>query len=112
MAGYSVIEAANLDEATQKLAQQPVDLVAGAMDLAADGSSPLLTALRGRTEWATIPVLALVDVCGQEQTKAAWTAGFQDCQAKLDGVRVLESVTRLISPASLRATPACVGEAR
>jgi len=113
MAGYSVIEAANLDETIRRLEQQPVDVVVAALDLPPNGACALLAALRGKSEWASIPILALVDSTSQDQTSAARTAGFQDCQAKFDGIEILESVARLVSPlVSVHATPVCVGEAR
>jgi two-component system chemotaxis sensor kinase CheA len=112
MAGYSVIEAANLDEATRRLEQQRVDLVVAPLDLAADGSSRLLAVLRGRPEWTKIPVMALVDACGPDQVAAACAAGFQDCHTKLEARQILESVTRLMAAAPLRAIPAYVGEVR
>ena len=61
MAGYKVVEAANLAEAIRNLEQQPVDLVVASLDLPPSGSSALLAALRGRAEWKAIPVLALAD---------------------------------------------------
>lgn len=113
MAGYSVAEAATLDEAIRRLEQQPVDIVVAALDLQTDGSSALLAALRGRSEWARIPVLALVDPEDLGRASAARTAGFQDCQAKFDGVLVVASVARLVSPlASVDKTLVYAGEAR
>jgi cobyrinic acid a,c-diamide synthase len=95
------------------LEPQPVDAVVATRDLQANGSSALLAALRGRSEWARIPVLALVDPDELAQASAARTAGFQDCQAKFDGVLVLASVARMISPlASIKAIFECVEEAR
>ena len=61
MAGYQVVEAANLDEAIRGLEQQPVDVVVAALDLPPGGSSALLAAMRRRPEWDGIPVLALAD---------------------------------------------------
>jgi CheY-like chemotaxis protein len=55
MAGYVVLEAANLDEAIRRLEQQRIDIVVAALDLPPDGSAALLDALR-RPEWAKIPV--------------------------------------------------------
>jgi hypothetical protein len=54
--------------------------------------------MRARTEWAVIPILALVASIDDVQASAARSAGFQDCQARFDGVLVLESVARLASP--------------
>jgi two-component system chemotaxis sensor kinase CheA len=113
MAGYSVLEAANLDEAIRKLEQQRADVIVAALDLQADGKSALLATLRGRSEWAEIPVLALLDPDELVRASSARTAGFKDCQAKFDDVLVLASLARMISPpASVKAIAEGVGEAR
>jgi CheY-like chemotaxis protein len=118
MAGYSVIEAGSLEEAVRELEKQPVDVVVAALDLPFEGSSALLAAMRRRPEWEKIPVLAVADSTGMVQSRmvqseAARQAGFQDCQAKLDRVLVLESVARLISPlASADAELVGAGEVR
>jgi two-component system, chemotaxis family, sensor kinase CheA len=104
MAGYVVLEAANLDEAMAKLEQQPVNVILAALDLPPAGSSALLAALRRRPEWNKIPAIALADSAGQVQAAAARSAGFEDCQAKFDRVQVLESVARLVSPVASFAT--------
>ena len=110
MAGYSVVEAANLDEVMRKLEQQTVDVIVTALELPPNGSSALLTALRARPELRRIPILALVDSFDPVRISAAQTAGFEDCQAKFDGLLVLESVARLVSPkAVVEATAECVG---
>ncbi len=110
MAGYSVLEAANLDEVIRKLEQHPVDVVVTALELPPDGSSVLLAALRGRPEFTKIPILALVDSIDQIGASVAQTAGFQDCQAKFDGLLVLQSVARLVSSQTVvEATPEFVG---
>jgi hypothetical protein len=64
-----------------------------------------------RPEWAKIPVPALVTSVDEVQATAARSAGFQDCQAKFDGVLVLESVARLASPmGAIKALPVYAGE--
>jgi two-component system chemotaxis sensor kinase CheA len=111
MAGYRVLEAANLEEAIRGLEQQPVDIVVTAMDLPPNGSSALLAAMRRHPEWEAIPVLALVD--SAEQVRAGQPMGFQDCQAKFDREAMLQSVARLASAlASAETAPVCVGERR
>jgi two-component system chemotaxis sensor kinase CheA len=113
MAGYWVLEAANMDEVIRGLEQHPVDVVVTALDLPPGGSSTLLAAIRRRPEWQGIPVLALSDSADQAEASAVRTAGFQDCQAKFDGEAMLESVARLASVlASAETKPACAGEAR
>jgi CheY-like chemotaxis protein len=113
MAGYRVIEAANLDEAIRGLEQQPVDLVVTALDLPPNGSSALLAAMRRRPEWQAIPVLALADSVEQVQAGAGQAAGFQDCQPKFDREAMLQSVARLASAlASAETAPVTAGEER
>jgi purine-binding chemotaxis protein CheW len=97
MAGYRVLEAANLDEAIRGLEQQSVDVVVAALDLPPDGSSALLAAMRRRPEWEAIPVLALADSAEQIQAPAVQQAHFQDCQVKFDREAMLESLARLAS---------------
>jgi len=110
MAGYVVLEASSLDEAIHRLEQQPVDVVVAALDLPPNGSAALLAAMR-RPEWAAIPVLALVVSIDEVQAAAARAAGFKDCQAKFDGVLVLESVARLALPmGAVKATAVYAGE--
>jgi two-component system, chemotaxis family, sensor kinase CheA len=112
MAGYRVLEAANLDEAIRGLdGQQPIDAVVAALDLPPNGSSALLAAMRQRPGWEVIPVLALADSADQTQATNVRAAGFQDCQAKFDREAMLESLARLASAlAGTVAAPAFVGQ--
>ncbi len=113
MAGYRVLEAANLDEVIRGLEQQAVDVVVTALDLPPKGSSALLAAMRRRPEWEGIPVLALADSAQQVQAEAGQAAGFQDCQPKFDREAMLESVARLASVlASAETAPVTAGEER
>jgi two-component system chemotaxis sensor kinase CheA len=113
MAGYVVYEAANLNEAIHRLERQPIDVVAVSLDLPPEGSSALLAAMRNRSEWQDIPVVALAESATQIEASAIQATGFQDCQMKSDPVRVLESVVRLISPPrAVEALPVCAGEER
>jgi len=112
MAGYRVLEAANLDEAIRGLEHQPVDVVVAALDLPPKGSAALLEAMRRRPEWEAIPVLALADSPEQVREPAVRTAGFQDCQAKFDREAMLESVARLASALASAEPAVCVAEER
>jgi len=109
MAGYVVLEAANLDEVLSKLESQPVSVVLAALDLPPSGSSAVLAALGRRPEWEKIPVLALADSAEQVQAAAARTAGFADCLSKFDRVQVLASVAKLVSPLASFAVAAAGG---
>jgi two-component system chemotaxis sensor kinase CheA len=113
MAGYRVLEAANLEQAVRELEQQPVDVVVAALDLPPNGSSDLLAAMRRKPEWAAIPVLGLADSAEQVRSRASQPLDFQDCQAKFDRVAMLESVARLASAlAAADATPVLMGGGR
>jgi len=98
MAGYLVLEAANLDDAVRRLEQQPIDVVIAALDLVPKGGSALLSSLRRRPEWHGIPVLALSDSADPSRASAARKAGFKDCLAKLDHELVVKAVTQLVAP--------------
>jgi two-component system chemotaxis sensor kinase CheA len=113
MAGYRVLEAANLDEAIRGLEQQSIDVVVTTMALPPNGTTALLAAMRRRTEWEGIPVLALAESVEQIQAPNFQSAGFQDCQSKFDREAMLESLSRLASSiASAEAEPVCAGEVR
>ena len=113
MAGYRVLEAANLDEAIRGLGQQAVDVVVTAIDLPPNGSSALVAAMRRRPEWEAIPVLALADTAEQVRARAGQPPGPQDCQVKFDREAMLESVARLASAlTSAETTPVCAREER
>jgi CheY-like chemotaxis protein len=111
MAGYRVQEAANLDEAVREMELQSTDVVVAAVDLPPKGGSALASIMRARPGWERIPLLGLADSAGQLQSSAVRTAGFEDCQAKFDGLAILEAVARLApAGASPINAPACVGE--
>ena len=113
MAGYLVLEAANLAEAARALEQYPVDVVVAALDLPPGGMCALRDAMHGRPEWQRIPILALADSAEQVRARAGQPAGFQDCQVKFDREAMLESVARLASAlASSEAALPCAGEKR
>jgi two-component system chemotaxis sensor kinase CheA len=103
MAGYAVLEASSLEDSVELLSQEPVDLVLVALDLPPEGSAGLLRALRRRTEWERLPVVALAET--QEQAKTAKTEGFEDCQGKFNRAQLLDAVSRLL------AAPVAVGAA-
>ena len=108
MAGYQVSEAANMDQALRALEPQPADVVVASLNLPPDGCSGLIGVMRGRPEWANIPVLALAESAEQINTAAVRTAGFQDCQPKFDREAMLASIARL-SSALATAGRVCAG---
>jgi two-component system chemotaxis sensor kinase CheA len=103
LAGYTVLEAADREQALRQLEQQPVDAVAAAVDLPPEGGASLLAALRRRPEWGAIPVVALADSPGQFAALRG-RAGFEDCQVKFDREAMLASLGRLaaaVDPAEM-----------
>jgi two-component system chemotaxis sensor kinase CheA len=111
MAGYTVLEAASLDEAIRGLEKKSVDAVVAALDFPPNGSSALLAVVRSRPEWEKIPVLAVADTTDHVLASAVRAAGFQDCQSKIDSAAILDSLARLISATvGDELIPECVGE--
>ena len=97
MAGYAVSEAASVEEAVRRLEEQMFDVVVASLDLPCEGAGSLLATMRRRPEWEKIPVLALADSAAQVRLSEFRAEGFQGCQAKFDGVLVLESVANMVS---------------
>ena len=97
MAGYSVLEAANLDEATATLERHRVNVVLASLDLPSAGAINLLSAIHDNAQWKSIPVLALTTAPTQLQDTAARQAGFQLCCGMFDSASLLEGVARTMS---------------
>jgi two-component system chemotaxis sensor kinase CheA len=97
MAGYRILEAANLDQTVRGLESGSIRVVIASLNLPPKGSSALLDAMRARPEWARIPVVAVTDSLEQIDAGAVIEAGFHDCQAKFDREAMLASVARLSS---------------
>jgi len=97
MAGYFVVEAADTNEVTRKLEERRPDVVVSAHDLPPDGSSALLSVMRRRPGWETIPVLEVAEseVDFSDIDNSAF--GPQGRQLKFDRVAILESVAQLVS---------------
>jgi two-component system chemotaxis sensor kinase CheA len=112
MAGYTVLEASTLPEAMHAVETQPVDLVVAALDLPRIGSLSLIAALRRRSQWATLPVLAVAESAEQALAFDFREAGYQDCQAKFDTAADLESIARLMSAHPAAAVEPMHAEAR
>jgi two-component system chemotaxis sensor kinase CheA len=97
MAGYIVNEVASFEEAIQVLENQLADVVLVALDLPFDGAAALLSAIRLRSQWKGIPVLAMLDGADSDRESSARSIGFQDCLMKRDRLLVLDTVTRYIA---------------
>ena len=98
MAGYRVVEAANLRRGDSRAGAATGRRRGGGTGPAAQRQCrSAVPPCAARPEWERIPVLALAESDEQLQAPAAKTAGFQDCQAKFDREGMLESVARLAS---------------
>jgi two-component system, chemotaxis family, sensor kinase CheA len=95
IAGYRVLEGADLNEAIREMKRQPADAVVVALDLPPEGAASLCAAMREQPELRRIPLLALADSAGQITSSAAQAAGFEGCQDKFNREALLESVARL-----------------
>ncbi|MGD0938432.1 MAG: chemotaxis protein CheW [Terracidiphilus sp.] len=101
ISGYAVLEAASLEEALDCLEHQQVDVVLAALNLTPGAGSPLLAAMRRRSEWEKIPVLAVVDTA-EEIEATQWRAqGFRGCQPKFDSSAILDTVAKLLAARAL-----------
>jgi CheY-like chemotaxis protein len=94
-----------------KLDQVAFDVVVASLDLPSEGALNLVAKLRSRQEWKHIPVLALADSVAEARVSNLGPAAFRDCQAKFDGILVLESVARMVlSPAAVEDIAEYAGE--
>jgi CheY-like chemotaxis protein len=113
MAGYTVVEAANLHDLLSSLDRQTIDVVVASRNLDPKDGSALASAMHKRPGWEGIPTLALTD--SEQETRAFdhRAAGFHGCVFKQDRDAVLESVAHIASM-DLKAETArqCVGAER
>jgi len=97
MEGYVVIEAADLDEALRKMERSQVNLVVSAIDLPPKDGMSLITALRGRTDWKRIPVLAVADSPDHASKCTVGPDGFEGVFVKFDTFAILDAIANLTS---------------
>jgi CheY-like chemotaxis protein len=97
MAGYQIVEAANLDQAVCRLEQQAVDLLIIDRRLTTGDPSVLLKSLRQQPDCLHIPVLAVVDSAEDLRNFDRDSTGFHDCHLKYDKMAILESVAQLVA---------------
>jgi two-component system chemotaxis sensor kinase CheA len=111
MAGYRVMEAADLSEAIQWLEQRPVDAIMATLNLEPSGIDGLLEEMRRRPEWAAIPVVALAESAEQATARSRGQDGVVDCRVKHDRDGMMESLARLDSVLSApEASMVAIGE--
>ena len=104
MAGYVVLEAANVPEAVRALEHYKVDGIVAAVDLPGGGGPALLAALRDRPAWVHIPLVAIARSPEIAQSEATRAAGFSECLGASDHEAILASVALLLSSTGSAAT--------
>jgi two-component system chemotaxis sensor kinase CheA len=95
MAGVNVVEAADADEAFQRLTRQKVDVVVSGADLAGAAAFDLLRRLREAPELRALPVVCLSDDPSGVASQSASGHVFDECIEKFDQPAILASVGRL-----------------
>jgi two-component system chemotaxis sensor kinase CheA len=111
MAGYTVDEAANLDDGLRILESQPVSAIVADLNLPPDGCTALLTAIRRRPEWEGIPILKVADPTSSSTASAAISADLHEFHSTNDSEAILGSLSQLVSTAGAL-VPECVGGKR
>jgi two-component system chemotaxis sensor kinase CheA len=94
MAGFEVVEAADVDEAMQRLGRQKVDVLLSSLELGSGAAFDLLRRIREAPELQALPVVCLSDDRG---SLAAQPSGyvFDECLPRSDQQAMLDSVSRL-----------------
>ena len=95
MAGYRVLEAANSQEAIERLQRDRVDLLLSGLDLPGEGPFELLRRLRVEPEWRGLPVVALASGPEEMQQWEDREFEFDDYQMRFDKEATLNSISRL-----------------
>lgn len=109
VAGHRVIDASTPAEAVEKARNNPVDVVAAALDLPGRGAFEILETLGGRMQLAGVPVIAL-SAHPEVDRELPDIAAFADCVAKFDRARMLQSLDRLARHLEPHPDPARQGE--
>ena len=95
MAGYRVLEAANSQEALERLRQERVDVLLSRLDLPGDGPFELLRRLRLEPEWRGMPAVGLASGPEEMEQRGDREFEFDDYQMRFDKDATLNSISRL-----------------
>jgi two-component system chemotaxis sensor kinase CheA len=95
MAGYTVVEAANQQEALREFDRRKIDVLVTALDLPPAGGFDLLDRVRSRPDGTRVPVLALANSTEETHSRAIRGHDFQDYQMKFDREAMLRSIQKL-----------------
>ena len=92
MAGYRVLEAANSQEALERLQRGRVDVLLSGLDLPGEGPFELLRRLRLEPEWRGLPAVALASGPEEMQQREDREFEFDDYQLRFDKEATLNSI--------------------
>ncbi len=95
MAGYQVLEAANSQEALERLQRDRVDVLLSGLDLPGEGPFELLRRLRLEPEWRGLPAVALASGPEEMERREDREFEFDDYQMRFDKEATLNSISRL-----------------
>ncbi|MGH7751996.1 MAG: response regulator [Gemmatimonadales bacterium] len=95
MAGYAVVEAADGQEALEKLGQVGVDVVLTDLDMPRMDGFELAQRLRQEARLAALPVMAIRTPQDAQDPQRTEAAGFADLQFKFDREGMLQALGRL-----------------
>ena len=95
MAGYRVLEAANSQEAIERLRRERVDVLLSRLDLPGEGPFELLRRLRLEPEWRGLPAVGLASGPEEMAQQGDREFEFDDYQMRFDREATLNSISRL-----------------
>ena len=95
MAGYQVLEAANSQEALERLQRDRVDVLLSRLDLPGEGPFELLRRLRLEPQWRGVPAVALASGPEEMEQRGDREFEFDDYQLRFDKEATLNSISRL-----------------
>lgn len=95
-AGYEVITAENGREAFEILSRQAVDAVISDIEMPLMNGFELVRAIRASETLKHLPVIALTSLSSEASREKGLRAGFDIYEVKLDRVRLLDSVRKVL----------------
>ena len=110
MAGYRVVEAADVQEALRVLDKRKIDVLVASLDLPSEGGFALLEKMHSVSKLAGIPALALADTAEETTSHGEHAREFEDYQLKFDRAAMLRSVAKLAAAVTAEPAPELVEE--
>jgi two-component system chemotaxis sensor kinase CheA len=95
MAGYQVLEAANSQEAIDRLQRERVDVLLSRLDLPGEGPFELLRRVRVEPEWRALPAVGLASSPEEMEQRGEREFEVDDYQMRFDKDATLSSISRL-----------------